>query len=85
MGFSVYLRSGGKPIRIKDMNENDSIELLITKLKAKIKSTKLIVCIFNSVVLENKKTLKDYGIKRHDYIEYSENYKGGEELPDLLL
>lgn len=77
MGFSVYLRSGGIPVRIKDMNEDDTIGTLIEKLKKKINSTKLIMCIFNSAPLDASKTLKFYGIKRHNYIEYTENYKGG--------
>lgn len=77
MGFSVYLRKGNIPIRIKDMNENDTIGTLIEKLKKKINATGLIVCIYDSKILENSKTLKDYGIKRHSYIEYSDNYRGG--------
>ena len=77
MGFSVYLKKGNIPIRIRDMNEDDTIGTLIEKLKQKIKTNKLIVCIFDSVILDNSKTLKDYGIKRHSYIEYSDNYKGG--------
>ena len=78
MGFSVYLKSGPVPIRIKDMNSYDTIECLINKLKAKINSNKLIVCIFNSKILENGKTLEYYGIKRHSTIEYTENYRGGD-------
>ena len=77
MGFSVYLRSGSIPTRIRDMSEDDTIQTLIDKLKKKINSDKLIICIFNGIPLENKKTLKFYGIKRHSYVEYSEKYKGG--------
>ena len=77
MGFSVYLQSGKKKCKIKDMNETDTISTMISKLKEKIKSTKLILCIFDSVPLEPSNTLKFYGIKRHSIIQYSEKYKGG--------
>ena len=77
MGFSVYLQQGNKPIKIKDMNGTDTIATLIGKLKEKIKSTKLILCIFNSVPLDPKQTLNYYNIKKHSYIQYSERYKGG--------
>ena len=77
MGFSVYLQSGKKKYKIKDMNENDKISVMISKLKEKIKSTELILCIFESVPLEPSNTLQFYGIKRHSIIQYSEKYKGG--------
>jgi len=80
MGFSVYLQQGKTPIRIRDMEGKDTVQTLIDKLKKKINSTKLILCIFNSVALDPTKTLNFYGIKRHSYIQYSERYKGGQKL-----
>ena len=77
MGFSVYLQKGTKIVKIKDMKGSDKIENLIKKLKEKIKSNKLILCIFESDPLDPNKTLDDYKIKKHSYIQYSENYKGG--------
>jgi len=77
MGFSVYLQSGQKKYRIKDMNDTDTISTMISKLKQKINSTKLILCIFDSRPLEPNNTLQFYGIKRHSIIQYSEKYKGG--------
>jgi len=77
MGFSVYLQQGKKIVRIKDMKGSDTIENLIKKLKEKIKSNRLILCLFDGKALESNKTLDDYKIKRHSYIQYSENYKGG--------
>ncbi len=77
MGFSVYLQQGRKIVRIKDMKGNDTIENLIKKLKEKINSNKLILCIFEGNPLEPNKTLDYYKIKKHSYIQYSEKYKGG--------
>lgn len=77
MGFSVYLQSGKIKKKISDMNDNDSVQKLIDKLKNKINSKKIILCIFESKALDPKLTLGFYGIKRHDVIQYSENYKGG--------
>ena len=77
MGFSVYLQQGRKQVRIKDMNGSDTIATLISKLKTKINSNKLILCIYDGIPLDPKNTLDFYKIKKHSYVQYSERYRGG--------
>ena len=70
------MRSGGKPIRLK-VEKTYTIEETIELLNKKINSNKLIIVMYNSKVLDKSKTLEYYGIQRHDYLEYSDNCKGG--------
>ena len=77
MGFSVYLQSGKTRKKITEVDSNTTIQTVIDKLKEQIKSNKLILCIFESKPLEPGKTLGFYGIKRHNVIQYTDKYKGG--------
>lgn len=78
MGFSVYLKGEATGfIRIRNMNSNDTISTLINKLRDNLKTDKLIICMFEGNILDKDKTLEHYKIKRHSWIEYSVNYRGG--------
>jgi len=78
MGFSVYLKGEATGfIKIKNMNNNDTINTLTNKLRDKLKTDKLIICMYEGEILDKDKTLEYYKIKRHTWIEYSTNYRGG--------
>ena len=76
--FSIFFQSGKIKKKIK-VESNYTIAQAIQLLKEKINSTKLISVIFNSKPLDPNKTLEFYGIKRHDVLQYSDNYKGGSD------